>query len=194
MAAQQTHNGGQHEGCRQTKRDARQCELQRGLQEQQRYLGQPGGSGGEQQHFARIVAVGEPTATGGADQVEKSHDGEQPARRRHRHAIVGAEGDHVGADQAIGGEAANEEGARQKPEIAVAHAFTQGAEGGADGIGLFTRRHGVIFAGAKRLLIDILRPFRQEEEDHRDQQRHHDGHRGHHGLPALSLGQLQPSG
>ena len=69
-----------------------------------------------EQQPAIVEAVGQPARTDGAEEIEETHH-RQHARRGHGcQAVIVAQGDEVGLDQAIGAAAADEERAEQHPE------------------------------------------------------------------------------
>src|SRR3546814_1492392 len=68
----------------------------------------------------RVVAVGHPAGKGRADEVEDPHERKQARGPHLRQPVVGAERDEVGSDQAVGREAADEEGGEEQPEVAPA--------------------------------------------------------------------------
>ena len=79
----------------------------------------------DRQQPARVEAVGEPAGGDRADDVEDADDREQRGGRRDRHAVVVGGGHEVGPDQAVGGGAADREGAGEQPERAGAGAPRQ---------------------------------------------------------------------
>ena len=71
----------------------------------------------QEQQAARVEAVAQPAGRDRADEVEGAHQGERPARRGRREPVIDGVRDEVGADDAVRGRAADEERAREQPEL-----------------------------------------------------------------------------
>jgi len=81
-----------------------------------------------EEELARIESVREPAAGRRADEIEDAHHREQAGRSHLGNAVIHARRHEVRADQPVRGSAADEEAAREEPEVSLARALPQDAE------------------------------------------------------------------
>ncbi|KAG1189548.1 hypothetical protein G6F35_014070 [Rhizopus arrhizus] len=138
----------------------------------------------DEEQLARGVAGGQPTRGRGAHQVEDAHDRQQAGCLDFQHAVVAAKRDQVRADQAVGGEAADEEGREQEPERAGLGGARQGAEGGGDHAGARCGGSGRrVRIAAERHQTDAGRAVGHQPPGQRHQRGGGGGHRPDHAGP-----------
>ena len=96
----------------------------------------------DHQEDARVEAVGEPAGGDRADEVEAAHDGERSGGRGGGDQIVTTHRDEVHLHEAVGGGAANEEGAGEDPEDRLADGDGERLERGEEEVALLSGRRG----------------------------------------------------
>ena len=126
-----------------------------------------------------VDAVGEPAGADRADDVEDADDREQPGRGGLLHAVVVRGRHEVGADQPVGGRAADREAGDERPEGAAVRGDAQRVDRGAGGVGPCDERDLVLLddadllggrgrGSAVRLDAEVGRPVAQEHQHERD--------------------------
>ena len=114
-------------------------------------------------------AVRQPARPGRPYQVEHAHEREQARRPDLGDAVVVRRGDEVGADQAIGGRAADEERGGEQPEVARAGAFARARRGRrAPGWRRRPSRRAPAGAPPNGGMPEVRRALAQEERDDRE--------------------------
>jgi hypothetical protein len=132
----------------------------------------------DQQEPARVVAVGQPAARDGSDEVEHAHHGERGCGRGLGEAVLHRVRDEVLADEAVRRGSTHEERPGEEPEVGRAHRPPHDS-------GIRRRRRADRAVGcAERARVDLGRVVAHERHDRPDQCQGEDG-KGHRRQPPV---------
>ena len=143
-----------------------------------------------EEELARIESIRQPAAGRGADEIEYAHHRQQAGGAHFGDAVVHAGRNEVRTDQAVGARAADEEAAGEEPEVGLARALPQYANGVGERILARLRLRRLPRKRSVGKHSQIGRTIAHEERHQRQQQDNDRGDQERDRAPALVLGDV----